>query len=147
MKRLIETIHRLNEHAAHGYALIRIYLGVALFVRGFIMLANPTSITSIPGAQDYYMAYSYVIVGHLVGGLLLAIGLYGRMAALIQIPILFGAVFFIHLRQGLMVAGQSLELAALVLLLLAVFVVFGSGKLSVDLMIRMRGMKEAAARP
>jgi uncharacterized membrane protein YphA (DoxX/SURF4 family) len=59
-----------------------------------------------------------------------------RLAALIQVPVLLGAVFIVHLRQGLFGPGQNLELAVLVLLLLLVSVVHGGGKLSVDHYLR-----------
>ncbi len=52
-----------------------------------------------------------------------------------QIPILFGAVFFVHWQEGLFAAGQSgqsLELAALVLFLLVLVFLAGSGDLSMD---------------
>jgi uncharacterized membrane protein YphA (DoxX/SURF4 family) len=48
------------------------------------------------------------------------------------VPILIGAVFFVHRGEGLLTATQSLEFSALVLFLLLVFVVSGAGKLSLD---------------
>jgi uncharacterized membrane protein YphA (DoxX/SURF4 family) len=127
-----ESLNWLNTHHDHAYAIIRVYLGLALFIRGLIMLSDPSAITSIAGAQQMYMMYAYVMIGHLVGGFLLAIGFMTRFAALFQIPILAGAVFLIHFGQGLMTVGQSLELAALVLFLLVVYFLFGAGFYSVD---------------
>ena len=63
---------------------------------------------------------------------MLTIGLFTRIAALVQVPMLFGAVFFVHLKGGLLAANQSLEFAALVLLMLCVYTVFGAGKWSCD---------------
>ena len=63
---------------------------------------------------------------------MLALGLLARLAALVQIPVLLGAVFLIHIEEGLLAPGQSLELAALVLFLLVVFFLFGSGAYSMD---------------
>jgi uncharacterized membrane protein YphA (DoxX/SURF4 family) len=126
----------LEAHKDLAYALIRIYLGLALFVRGWLFLADPSSITSLAGAQQVYMWYSYIIGAHLVGGLLLALGVMTRIAALIQIPILAGAIVFIHMGEGLMTVGQSLELAVLVLFLLVVVLVFGSGSLAVGSLLR-----------
>lgn len=76
--------------------------------------------------------YSYIAIVHLAGGALLVVGLFTRLAALIQIPILFGAVFFVHLKQGLLESGQSLELSVMVLFVLIIFFLFGSGELSFD---------------
>src|SRR6185369_13810067 len=74
----------------------------------------------------------YVMVAHFVGGLLLVLGFLTRIAALVQIPILFGAVFFVHQKDGLFALGQSLEFSALVLFLLVLFTIAGAGKLSLD---------------
>ncbi len=132
MKRITECWHWLNQHRETGYAIIRIYLGVALLVRGWILFSDPTAITQLAGGQQVYWWYSYLVGAHLVGGLLLAVGFLTRLAALLQLPILIGAVFFIHLHEGLATASQSLELAALVLVLLMVYFLFGSGPLGVD---------------
>lgn len=121
----------LEDHRDLGYGMVRVYLGIALTVRGLLMLLNPESIARLAGEQQLYMYYAYIVGAHLVGGLLLAMGMWTRLAALVQIPVLVGAIVLIHLGQGLMTAGQSLELASLVLILLSVFAIFGSGPLSV----------------
>lgn len=112
--------------------MIRIFLGVALFVRGLLFLLNPDSLLALTQQQDLGLLAYYVMFAHVAGGLLLAVGLWTRVAALIQIPILFGAVFRIHIREGLFTPTQSLELAALVLFLLILFFVIGPGKTSLD---------------
>jgi len=73
----------------------------------------------------------YISLAHLVGGLMLTVGLLSRIAAWVQIPILAGAVF-IHRNEGLMSSGQGLEFSALVFFLLLVFAISGAGPLSVD---------------
>lgn len=112
--------------------LVRIFLGLALFIRGVLIWMDPAPFepfleqTSMPGMLHY------IAFAHTIGGFLLMIGLFTRIAALIQIPILTGAVFVVHLREGLASPEQSLELAGLVLFLLLVFFAFGPGKLSLD---------------
>jgi putative oxidoreductase len=69
---------------------------------------------------------------------LLAIGLITRIAALIQVPILFGAIFFVHMQQGLFSRQQDLEFVILVLFLLLMFAVYGGGRLSVDYVLEKR---------
>jgi uncharacterized membrane protein YphA (DoxX/SURF4 family) len=121
-----------EDHREIAYGLIRIYLGVALFVRGWLFMSDPSALTKLAGAHQVYWWYSYIVGAHLVGGFLLAIGYFTRLAALLQIPVLFGAVVLIHLEQGLMTVGQSLELATLILFLLVIYFFFGAGPLSVD---------------
>ena len=80
----------------------------------------------------------YVVAAHLCGGILLALGLGTRLAAAVQIPPLLGAVLFVHLHDGLLTGGQSLEFAALVLAMLSAFAVFGAGRVSLDSWITKR---------
>lgn len=132
MKQPGATLHWLETHRDLAFALIRLYLGLALFIRGWLFLSDASAITELAGAQAVYWWYAYIISAHLLGGLLLALGLFTRFAALLQIPILIGAIIYIHLEQGLMTVGQSLELATLVLALLLVFAFFGSGPYAID---------------
>lgn len=119
-------------HSDFAYSFIRIFLGSALFIRGIVLLANPDAITKLAGLNEFYWSISYVITLHIIGGFLLAIGFVTRIAALLQIPVLFGAVFFVHLKQGLFKVEQSFELSMLVLVLLVIFFLFGGGKFSID---------------
>ena len=101
----------LDENNNIAYALIRAFLGIALFVRGLILISDPAALIALAGEDKIYWWFSYLTVTHLVAGFLLAIGFFTRLASLLQIPILFGAVFLIHLKQGLLSVGQSLELS------------------------------------
>lgn len=119
-----------------GFDLMRIYLGIALFIRGALFVANPDRVFAFvrqTGDWFFPMFVAHMVgIAHLGGGILLALGLATRAASAIQVPVLFGAVFFVHWGEGLLSAGQSLELAGLVLIMLIVYTVFGSGPLSLD---------------
>ena len=132
MKIFNEIVDWLNTNHDLAYSIIRMFLGAALFVRGLILLSDPAAISELAGLNNLYWWFSYITIIHLVGGLLLTLGFLTRIAALLQIPILAGAVFFIHMRQGLVTEGQSLELSALVFVLLMIYFLFGSGSLSLD---------------
>ncbi len=132
-----ETILGWIEARRHlCFELMRIYLGIALFTKGifFVMerevLADILQRSGVTLGQMYLL--HYIPMAHLAGGALLAVGLLTRVSALFQIPVLAGAVFLVHLREGLFTHGQSLELTALVLFLLALIVFHGGGALSVD---------------
>ena len=122
----------LDNNSDLAYGLIRVFLGVALFVRGLILASDPASITRLAGEDKIYWWYSYITVAHIIGGFSLASGLLTRLGAFLQIPVLFGAVFLVHLNQGLLSVGQSLELSVLVLVLLLTYFIFGPGALSFD---------------
>lgn len=128
---------------ALGFDLMRAYLGVALFVRGILFISHPGRMLEyVSDADSWFLPYAithYVTMAHLGGGVLLALGLATRLGALVQIPVLCGAVFFVHSTDGLLSAGQSLELSALVLMLLSACLVVGAGPLSVDAWLSQRG--------
>jgi len=118
---------------------IRIYLGLGLFARGLLLITNTNTGYFIDLLQQTGRSWlmtggllHYVMLAHFVGGLMLTVGFMTRIAALVQIPILAGAVFFVHRQDGLFALGQSLEFSALVLFLLVVFLIAGSSRWSLD---------------
>jgi putative oxidoreductase len=123
------TIDSLNDNQNLAYAFIRSFIGIALFVRGYLLFSDPEAIMNLAGDNRLHMWFSYVTIGHLMGGLFMALGIFTRLGALIQIPLLVGAVFVVH-DKNLLEGGQSLELSVLVLFLLAVCFIYGSGKYS-----------------
>jgi len=136
MKITLEGIRHKLSRPSIGFDVLRIYLGCALFIRGALFIAHPDSIMRLVGnSGDWFVPLlvgHYVGIAHLGGGILLTLGFATRIAALVQIPVLLGAVFLVHWGDGLLRAGQSLELAGLVLAMLIVFAVFGAGPLSLD---------------
>ncbi|MEX1056079.1 MAG: DoxX family protein, partial [Rhodothermales bacterium] len=130
-------VDRFDRSGDLAFDLLRIYLGVGLFVRGVLFISNSGAFVDLIGnsSSDWLTSIvliHYVALSHLVGGVMIAIGLFTRAAALVQIPVLIGAVFMVHLQTGLLTTTQSLEFSALVLFLLVLLFFWGSGKLSVD---------------
>lgn len=125
-----------------GLDVIRIYLGVGLVVRGALFIGRPEVLLDfLDRSNSWFLplaAAQYVVAAHLCGGILLMLGLGTRVAAAAQIPPLLGAVLFVHIGEGLLTAGQSLEFAALVLAMLSAFSVFGAGRLSLDAWMAQR---------
>jgi len=119
--------------------LVRIYIGFGLFVRGILLITNSggdfVSEAIVQSGNSWLLSAAllhYVSLAHLVGGLMLIAGVLTRIAAAVQLPILIGAVLFVHRGEGLLASGQSLEFAGLVLFLLAVITIAGPGPVSVD---------------
>jgi putative oxidoreductase len=144
--RLAHAAQDLDENRQLGLDLLRIYLGIALLVRGALFVSQPEVLLGmIQSSGNWLWAAAighYVALAHIGGGLLLALGFYTRLAAVVQIPILLGAVFFTHWGEGLLGRGQALELAGLVLVMLVVFACFGAGPLSLDYRMRSRASSE-----
>ena len=115
---------------------LRVYLGTGLFFRGLALLTTEGGLQQLIGTAEPGLGLAglsvYVTAAHLVGGALLAVGLYTRVAALVQLPVLIGAVFLVHWHDGLLSANQSLEFSALVLFLLVLVCAFGGGRWSLD---------------
>ena len=129
---------------------VRIYLGLGLLARGLLLITNTSTGFMVDMLQRTGQSWlttgvllHYVMLAHFVGGAMLTIGFLTRIAAAVQIPILAGAVFIVHRKDGLFAMGQSLEFSALVLFLLCICVVSGAGKLSLDYVTFGAGRKRA----
>lgn len=122
-----------NRHYAIEF--LRIFLGGLLFIKGYFFIEN---INEIYGLIEENMEYSsfiiahYVAIAHLVGGLMLLFGLYTRIASIVQLPVLIGAVFFIDTQDTMLATSSQFEYSLVVLVLLLVFMIYGWGKWSAD---------------
>ena len=114
---------------------LRIFLGGMLFYKGITFVSNVVEIAEIIEARipvSSFVLAHYVVYAHLAGGAMLAMGLYTRFAALIQIPVVFGASIFMFDTGFMLIPDPEVEFPVLVLILLVVFFFYGSGKWSVD---------------
>ena len=118
-----------------GIDLIRVVLGILLFMKGINFIIDPGKLSFWMESGQMLVKQTliahYVIAAHLCGGLLLSVGLLTRIAAAIQVPVLFGAVFFVHMNSQV-AYSQNLEYSSLVLVLLLIFTTVGSGNWSLD---------------
>src|ERR1041385_5604538 len=108
MKNINECKSWMESHMDIVIDLVRMYLGIGLFIKGLYFLLRQEELKRLlEGADNAAFAQGaiahYVIPAHLAGGLLLALGLLTRLAALSQIPILLGAVFYVWLPKVLFV--------------------------------------------
>ncbi|QCK17062.1 DoxX family protein [Mangrovivirga cuniculi] len=127
-----------DDHRPSWLSFIRALLGIFITYKGFQFMANIDQLQHLTNSLDLSFAgvtlAHYIVFAHLLGGPLLAFGLYTRFMALIQIPILLGAVFFVNSphRNDLFGNSSELELSVITLVLLLIFLFIGSGKYSVD---------------
>lgn len=127
----------LDDHRDLGMDLVRIYLGVGLFIKGAYFIGHTNVLVELMGERGVFSVGQiaiahYVAVAHLVGGLFMTAGLLTRIAALVQVPVMLGAVFLVHIQEGLFTKEQTLEFTAMVLFVLLVVAAFGAGRLSLD---------------
>ncbi|MCK8490309.1 DoxX family protein [Spirosoma sp. RP8] len=136
----MNLLHRIEHwgdthHPAWTDAL-RIMLGIVLVLKGISFISDTTYLTQLVGGLHFdlwsVMAVHYVAFAHLMGGFLILVGCMTRLMVLFQLPILIGAVFFVNISRGFSALNSELWLSLIVLTLLLLFLVIGSGRFSVD---------------
>jgi len=114
----------------------RVLLGTVLVWQAIYFIINKSAIIQIVdqyGFGFYTMTAAHAIIGiHLVGGVLIFFGLLTRLAAAIQIPVLFCNIVFIVIPNGFMSLRSEADLTIVVSALVLLFLFEGSGHYSVD---------------
>ena len=138
MNTLTKIEHWADSHHPNWIDIIRIALGLTILFKGIGFIKNIGGLLQLMERSDLLFVSlgvaHYIAFAHLVGGILIAMGLVTRFAIIIQLPILLFAVFFVNVKQGFFTVSNNFEfeLSLLVLILLVVFLIYGSGKWSVD---------------
>jgi uncharacterized membrane protein YphA (DoxX/SURF4 family) len=129
-----------DTHQSKWLAFFRVILGLIIFFKGLYYVQNTDAMNAMiaNSAVAIYAVFlaHYVALAHLVGGFLIAIGLITRIAIVFQVPVLLGAIVFVHANHGFFYNQSELGLSIIVLAMLIFFLVFGSGKISVDEFMR-----------
>ena len=134
---MIDKIERWGDtHHPAWLDVVRIGLGVLLFVKGISFISDTTKLSELVNELDIRLwtvaAVHYVAFAHIFGGFLIALGCLTRISSIIQIPILITAVFFLNIRQGFSYMNSELWLSMITLLLVITFTIIGSGRFSMD---------------
>ena len=138
----MNTIHNIEHwadtHHPQWIDFIRIALGMFIFYKGFIFISDKAALMDMMNHVDtalfnVFMVH-YVAFAHLFGGILITMGLLTRTAVLFQLPILIAAVFLVNINMGFFSVADNLEfeISLIVLISLIVFLIYGSGRFSVD---------------
>ena len=111
--------------------LARILIGMVLIVKGIFFISHAQHLRELilqsRFAAGVGFVTAYVTFVHLFGAVFIIIGLFTRIAALLQLPVLLGAVFFILPAQNTTDYSFDLVLSILVLTLLVVILIKGAG--------------------
>src|SRR5882757_8014123 len=102
MKDLYHTNHWIKTHGDLALDLVRVYLGIGLIVKAWYFMAHSDYLLQLMDTMGSYwfapaILTHYIVLAHLVGGICLLFGLFTRTAAILQLPILFAALFYVHL--------------------------------------------------
>src|SRR4051812_14205157 len=104
----MNTVQRIESwaevHQTKWLALLRVALGLIIFFKGLFFIMN-TDILYAMIANSASNLYAVILVhlvalAHLVGGVLITLGLVTRIAVMFQIPILMGAIIFVNSTKG-----------------------------------------------
>lgn len=123
-----------NSHNPKWLALFRVALGAALLLKGVSLLNNLPDFGRLVD-ENNLTGYKDLIIDsvpwiHIVGGFLIIIGMFTRFASLIQIPVLLATILFISSKQGFFSIQTDLSISLVIIFLLLVFILEGSGPLS-----------------
>jgi uncharacterized membrane protein YphA (DoxX/SURF4 family) len=127
-----------NSHRPGWLDIFRIILGVFITFKGFEFMFHLESLESTTEGINMYFSGAalahYIVFAHALGGPLIIVGLFTRIACAIQLPILLGAIIFVNYEKGFLHIGSHMELEISVIVLagLIIFMVFGAGKYSLD---------------
>jgi len=131
---LVQRVENWGDtHHPQWLDIVRIALGVFLCFKGVDFLNNMGAMLNLVthrmafGSFTSMLMSNYIAFAHLLGGILLILGVLTRFACLIQIPILLGAIFFVNLSPDMYRPLSELALSIGVLLLLICFLVVGNG--------------------
>lgn len=138
-----------DQHRPGFLDILRIILGVFITYKGIYFITHMTELEMATTGFNAWFAGAaiahYVVFAHILGGPLIACGLFTRIVCLIQLPILIGAVFLVNAPRGFLSVGNfmELEVSLLVLAGLITFIIFGAGRYSIDAIRRKEEMEAA----
>jgi len=131
-----------NAHTHYSVDLVRVAVGVFLFIKGITFITNTqyledllAPIDSIDSGFFGMFLVHYIASAHFLGGILIVFGLLTRWAIIAQLPILIGAIVVNFMGE---MHSQNLFLSLLILIISLFFLIYGSGKHSADYYFKMQ---------
>lgn len=94
----------------YGATVLRLFLGVTFVMHAYLALviytpAGAAAFNAKMGIPLPEVAAWFTILAHGLGGLMMILGLWTRWAALANLPVMLGALVFVHLSQGYFLKG------------------------------------------
>ncbi len=129
-----------DTHHPKWMDIVRMGLGMIIFYKGVEFGRNPQDLHTLLEGSNIalwtFLIAHYIAISHIGGGILIMLGLLTRPAIMFQMPILIGAVIFTGRSIGVFDIYSGFGLSALVLGLLIIFLIYGSGPFSADEYLR-----------
>lgn len=122
---------------------VRIALGLVLLLKGVQFIDNMQPVTEVMAKTGFLGSASLGILSHfivfanLLGGAMILFGLLTRAVCIVEIPIIVGAILLVNLQGGSAIqTNAELWLSVIILFLLVLFAIEGSGTFSFDHFMR-----------
>ena len=137
-----------DRHHPRWMGIVRIVLGIFLISKGIQFLQNMSTLMSLMTYSLYFDSFvlillsHYIVFAHLLGGVLITLGLLTRFACLIQLPILIGAILFVKSSAGVLNPFSELLVSFVTFLLLIYFLIIGNGPWSFEWFVQRDKEKE-----
>ena len=121
--------------APYGATLLRLILGIVYIMHAYLALVinGPAGMISYnvkAGIPFPEFATWYLILAHGLGGVFLVLGLFTRWAALANVPVMLGALLFVHLKNGFWAFKNGYEYVLVLLVASVAVAMIGGGALS-----------------
>ncbi|MGH7383999.1 MAG: DoxX family protein [Candidatus Rokuibacteriota bacterium] len=121
--------------APYGVMLLRLILGIVYIMHAYLALvklgpAGMIAYQAKAGILFPEIATWYLIVAHGIGGIFLVLGIFTRWAALANVPVMLGAIVFVHGNRGFWVTEGGYEYVLVLLVASVAVALTGGGALS-----------------
>lgn len=114
---------------------LRLVVGLLLLLKGLYFISHSQQLENIilesSAASAVNFMVSYISFAHLFGGVFIMLGLITRVAIILQIPIIVGALYY-NLTPHAFGTGSEIILSIVVFVLLIYVLLNGSGAISMD---------------
>jgi putative oxidoreductase len=97
-----------------GVTVLRVVLGVIFVLHGYLGMfvlepAGVAAFFTLMGLPVGELLAWYLILAHVIGGLMMIVGLWTRWAALANIPVMLVTMLFFHIDQGFFMRAVLVE--------------------------------------
>lgn len=127
-----------NSHPSYVIDVLRVALGVFLFVKGVSFITNSEQLVEalapVSNFNGGMFVFHYVAAAHIMGGVMIAFGLLTRWAIWAQLPILLGAVVISFVNY---ISTQHILVPLVTLFVCVFFLIYGGGRHSADYYFKM----------
>ena len=124
----------LKESRLHNKIIILlliVILGGTLFIKGVDFIRNKVVLKQVIAETDLLEKFSLLESAipwiHILGGLLIIIGMYTRLVIFIQIPLVIGAIIVLYNTKNASFYSIEMIFAVIILLMLLIYLKFGDG--------------------